>query len=101
MSQNAMEHERHRFSYMTNSQLRTRLSRISKSDKLLNFARMAEETGKYGLAALARDKFERLFNYRPVGMLDTKPTTDDKSQTVMKPKKKKRVGRKGQRVIRV
>ena len=63
MSARELQHERDRFGSMTVSQLRTRLSRVTKSNKLLNFATIAEEFGYGGLATDARNKFERLYSH--------------------------------------
>lgn len=62
-----MDHERHRFSYMSMPELNRRLSRISKPEKLLNFAVMAEEQGYDELARSARAKFERLTGHKVAG----------------------------------
>lgn len=61
--QSEIEHERMRFSTMSQSQLVTRLNRITKSDKLLRFANMAEEQGMTRLAVQARERFQRLFGH--------------------------------------
>lgn len=62
-----MDHERHRFSYMSESELGRRLTKMSKPDKLLNFAVMAEEYGYMRLAQLAREKFSRVTGHRVEG----------------------------------
>ena len=63
MSERELQHERMRFEGMSNSQLQTRLSRITKSNKLHNFATIAEEYGYVSLARQARSKFERLYSH--------------------------------------
>ena len=58
-----IEHERYRFSTMDKPKLRTRLSRITKSDKLLQFRQMAITFGYDDLADAASAKFARLYGY--------------------------------------
>ena len=53
-----IEHERNRFSKMTQRQLQVRLNKITKMDKLLNFAQMATEFSHFELAAQAVRRFE-------------------------------------------
>jgi hypothetical protein len=52
-------HERERFESMTVRQLNTRLNRITKTDKLLDFAKMAREFGYSSLERKAIRKFEQ------------------------------------------
>lgn len=57
MSAKDWEHEEHRFSYMTQAKLRTRLSRVTKPDKLLRFAWIAADHGFGTLAVEAMRKY--------------------------------------------
>lgn len=52
-----MEHEEHRWSYMTVKQLTTRLGKITKPEKLRNFIELAD---RYGEVALGRAAIRRL-----------------------------------------
>lgn len=51
-----MEHELHRFTTMTDKQLRTRLGKITKPKKLKAFIQMAKWTGKKDLGGMAKIK---------------------------------------------
>ena len=55
-----MSNERHRWSYMTDQQLLTRLNKIRNLEKLDAFLYMAEENGKTHLADAARRHYESL-----------------------------------------
>ena len=55
-----MEHEEHRWSYMTVEQLTTRLGKITKPEKLRNFIELAD---RYGEVVLARAAIRRLAVY--------------------------------------
>lgn len=123
MSERELQHERMRFNGMSLAQLNTRLTRITKSNKLLNFAYIAEEYGYYTLAADARNKFEELYSHSvgqgertpqevsgngyARGSLGTQATSTTRSRNVARkakvevvedPEKKKRAGK---RVIRI
>jgi hypothetical protein len=63
MSERELQHERDRFGSMSITQLQTRLSRVTNSNKLLNFAIIAEEFGYGMLATQARNKFEELYSH--------------------------------------
>lgn len=54
-----LDHERMRFAGMTRRELQTRLNRITKTDKLLNFSMVAKESGYADLSAQALRKFEQ------------------------------------------
>lgn len=55
-SDKLQEHEVYRWSYMTVAQMTTRLSRITKPEKLRNFISMALAYGEHSLARAARAK---------------------------------------------
>ena len=94
---NEIAHERRRFSDMSQAKLRTRLSRITKVDKLLNFANMADEFGYTDLARQARQKFERITGHsveslntdRPSRSMDRARKKREAPKVKSKPEKKK------------
>jgi hypothetical protein len=53
-------HEEHRWSYMNHNQLRTRLGRMRKPEKLQEFARMASSTGAMDLYEACQERIRYL-----------------------------------------
>lgn len=66
MAKNPLEHEKERFRSMSLSQLRTRLGRITKYEKLVHFIQVADETGQRDLATQAISRLSRLYPDSPV-----------------------------------
>lgn len=60
MATDPMAHERMRFESMNYRQLCTRLKRITRPEKLLNFSKMAQEYGFDALQSGALEKYARL-----------------------------------------
>jgi hypothetical protein len=82
-----MTHERVRFSSMNGRQLLTRLNRITKTDKLELFIRMAREYQYDRLVSIATQKLEMMrnggyvlpFNQEPVEQKRVQPTVIEAS----------------------
>lgn len=67
-----MVHERHRWSYMTEQQLARRVKRITKIEKLGNFATLAGENGNKYLLDLVREREEDLYGSRTISSVEPK-----------------------------
>jgi len=59
-----LQHERHRFSYMTRAQLEVRLSKMTHMGKLQAFMQVAAEQGLNYLIPLAQNRIDYLQNRR-------------------------------------
>jgi hypothetical protein len=76
---NDLEHERHRFSTMSRTQLRRRLSRITVFNKLLNFATVAREVGYNDLSDEALSRLYKLTGH-VVTLNSVSPASKSKPQ---------------------